>query len=353
MILTGLLIASLTLSAVPLVSLWRAPVGAALVERGPDGLDRVLARELVRHATPAQVAARLDALLAEAPRNWLAIEAVEEIAAERALPLPDDLIAQREAAWEQDSGLWLGATKCARCMWSAAECELSALLICRAPVDLTPVGDIAGVIRGGSNYALGREVDQVEVILSAIGLGAVGLALVTGGSSLTIKAGAGFAKTAKSMNRLPEALTTPLTRAFREGVDWARIGSVRTADDLTRLMRPEVLRPAVAILDDTGRLTRNTSVLAGLHLMKHVDSPKDMAALARASDALGPRTVGTLEILGKSRVLRATMRLADEVWSLVAGLAGMLAALVGLFWSALTSAVLRRLRRAARDPHRA
>ena len=115
-------------------------------------------------------------------------------------------------------------------------------------------------------------------------------------------------------------------------------------------MRPAILRPATAILDDTGRLTRNTGLPAALHLMKHVDSPADMARLARVSDAVGPRMVGVFEILGKSRALRLSMRLANEVWYAITGLLGFLAALTGLAASGLGSVVLRRLRRLAGLP---
>jgi hypothetical protein len=41
--------------------------------------------------------------------------------------------------------------------------------------------------------------------------------------------------------------------------------------------------------------------------------------VARAAERLGPRTLGAFEMLGKSRFLRLGVRLADEVWAVVAG----------------------------------
>ena len=69
--------------------------------------------------------------------------------------------------------------------------------------------------------------------------------------------------------------------------------------------------------------------------------------MARASDALGPRTTGIVEALGKSRVLRLTMRVADQGWYAAAGLLGAFAALLGLLQSLFASSSLRLLRRFA------
>lgn len=351
-VLSGLLIGSLVLSAINLTALLRAPVGAAFVARGVVEINAATELALARHATPATIARRLDALLSEAPRNWLAIDALGALAQDRAILLPPDLTARRDTAYAQDHSYWRRGEKCLSCLRDAATCPLSAILICRAPVDLTPLGDVVGLSRASLAYAAGREVDRVDLILSAIGLSALALAPSTGGSSLSIKAGAGFAKLAKSMNRLPDALSRPLVLAFREGVDWSRMSGIRRSSDLHALLRPDILRPATAILEDTGRMVRNTSVVDGLHLMKHVDTPADMTRLARVSDALGPRTVGVVEILGKSRALRLSMRLANEVWYTIAGLIGLITALIGFVGSGLGSIILRRLRRLTDRPAR-
>ncbi len=344
-ILSGCLIGALVMSGFNLWVLAQSPVGAAFTERSAAGIAAATERAVAQHASPQHVAARLDALMAEAPRNWLAIEAVAALAADRAIDLPPDLILQRDAAYAADHNLWLTTQKCARCAMDASTCELSAILICRAPVDLTVIGDVAGLSRGASSYLAGREVDQIEVILSAIGLTAVALTVATGGSSLSVKAGAGFAKTAKAMNRLPPAITHPLLRAAHGGVDWARLPAARNTADVAALMRPQVLRPATTILEDAGQMVRSTSTLDGLHLMKYVDDPADLSRMARASAALGPRTVGTVEVLGKARVLRLTMRVADSVWFAAAGLVAALVALLGLLETMIATRVLRMLRR--------
>jgi len=351
LVLTGLLVASLVLAGVNLSALARSPAGSAFVERSTAGIAAATERALISGATSEVVAARLEALLQQEPRNWLAIDAIEALATERAIPLSAELLALHADALAADSGLWKGAGDCLECIRDATTCEMALILLCRAPIDLSPIGDLAGVTRGAVNYMLSRDVDEVDLILSFIGLSAVALTMASGGSSLTVKAGAGFAKMARSMNRWPGALTKPLIRAYREGVDWSRVPSVRTPDALMSAIRPEVMRPAVMIFEDVGTMGK-TTVLDALHLMKYVDDPADLSRMARASDALGPRMVGTIEVLGKSRLLRLTLRVADEVWLVATGLLGALAALLGLLQSVLSNAVLRVIRRLAQAPDR-
>jgi hypothetical protein len=349
LVLTGLLIASLVVAGMSLSALARAPLGAAFVARSSAGIAAATERALAAHATPAAVAARIDALLQEAPRNWLAIEAVEELAATRGIGLPADVLTRRAAAWEADSGFRQGATECLNCLTDAATCSMTYLMICRAPVELSPLGDIGGVMRAGSAYLAGEDVDEVDAILSVIGLSAVTLSVWSGGSSLTLKTGAGFAKLARAMGRLPDSLTAPFPRAFRDGIAWDSWRSYRPGRS-SPLLRPDVMRPATQIADDMGRLVKGAGPGGALHLMKYVDDPADLARMARSSDALGPRLLGTVEVLGKNRVMRLTRRLADEVIHALAGIMTALAALLGLMQSLLANAFLRLFRRQVRAP---
>ena len=346
-VLSCCLIGALAVSGFNIWTLLHSPAGAAFTARSQEGIAAASERALLRAATAETVSARITSLLAETPRNWLAITASESLAAERGINLPPDVTVRRDEAYSTDHGLWMTGQKCARCTIDASTCELSAILLCRAPVDLSVIGDVAGLTRGAGAHLAGRDVDQVEMILSAIGLTAVALTVASGGSSLSIKAGAGFAKMAKAMNRLPATLTRPLMRAARAGIDWARLPSARRTQDVADLMRPAILSPATKIIEDTGRMVRRTGTLDGLHLMKYVDDPTDLSRIARVSEALGPRMVGVAETLGKSRLLRLTMRVADPVWHAAAGMIAALAALLSLVQSAMASSVMRLMRRIA------
>ncbi|MGB8814209.1 MAG: hypothetical protein WCC57_13610, partial [Paracoccaceae bacterium] len=82
-----------------------------------------------------------------------------------------------------------------------------------------------------------------------------------------------------------------------------------------------------------------------LHLLRYVDDGTDARRLANAADALKSRTIGRMEILGKHRLLRATLRWSDEVYALMAGIAGLIAGVTSLIASLVHSIVIRTLRR--------
>lgn len=326
---------------------------AALVARSAESLAASVDRAVAQAATPQAVTARLSELLAAEPRNWLAIEALEALAAERGIALPADIVARRAALHARDTGLLATSAACAACAWDPKACDFSAILLCRAPVDLTPIGDVAGVLREGGNLVLGREVDDVDLALSAIGLAAVALAPFTLGTSATIKVGAGMGKTAWRMGRLSDGLKAPLRHAAREGVDWSRLSSVnvfsRTAgDDFAALLRIDAVQPALDIVADAGRLHAALGPRRALYLLAQADTGAEARRIADVAEAMPSRSLGAFELLGKSRVLRASVRWADVAWFTLAGLAGIVAALAGLLWDIAGAVALRLLRRGAR-----
>ncbi|WP_241427662.1 hypothetical protein [Fertoeibacter niger] len=342
-----LLVASLALTVWTGAEIARDPLVRPFAERGAAEIIAATDRMLAAEATPQVIAARLTSLLAEDPRNWLAIEAVEGVAAERGIALPPALLAQRAAAWDADSGFWANAGDCATCIWDAATCNLQLALMCQAPVALTPLGDIAGISRAGVASITGGEVDEIDLALSVVGLSATALVIATGGSSAVVKVGAGLGKLARRMGLLSPALTRVITTQLRAGVDLAALPAVRSADDLAAVVRVDALAPLGALATDLGRLRDATGTTEALHLLRYVDDGAEARRLANAAEALGPRVVGRIEVLGKSRFLRATLRWSDALWQMFAGLAGLLGAAVGVLGGAAQSLGLRLLRRLA------
>ncbi|MZQ88674.1 hypothetical protein GVY41_05785 [Frigidibacter albus] len=343
-----ILLASLALSGQSLATIARSPGIAPFMDRGADSIDAAMERALAKEATPERIETLLRTQLAEEDRNWLAIRAIEGVAAERGLPLPPDLGADLAAAWEQDSGFWATAGGCLACAYDPAECTLSAELLCQAPMVATPLGDIAGVAKEGLAYSTGGEVDEINLALSLVGLGAVALVVATGGSSATVKIGASVAKLARRMGLVSPRLGALASDALRHGVDWARVPSVRGADDLAAVLRPDRFAPLVAVASDLGRTSRTLGTTDALHLLRYVDDAPDARRIANAAEALGPKTVGRMEVLGKSRFLRATVRLSNLTVQLFAGIIGLLLSAASLLGSSLSSLALRGLRRAAR-----
>lgn len=342
----------LALLALSLVSaLWagreiaRNPMLRPVIERTGQEFAAALDRELVRTATPEAVSARLSKLLAEAPRNWIAIDAVMLVVQDRELLLPGEIVAARDAAWEEDTGLLTIAGACLTCMVDATQCSLSEALICNAPVTLTPIGDVIGIGKAGVASLMGYEVDRLDLALSAIGLGATVAVVASGGTSYTLKVGASLLRLARKMTVLPPRLMALIADAARTGIRWDEALRWDSLTDPARLIVPEMVAPVAAVASDLGRIDGVLGSSRTLHLLRHIDGPNDARRLALASEALGPRALGTLEILGKSRFMRAALRLSDVAVNLMAGLIGLAVALGTILGSTLQWLIARQLRR--------
>lgn len=318
------------------------PALTPLIERSAAEIVALTDRLVAREATPERLDALIRDRLAEHPRNWVALQGLAEVAAERRHPLP----AAYGQAWEEESGLVAAAQSCSQCMWDIAACGIETALLCKAPILLTPVDDLRGVLKAGVDYVAGQDVDQLDLGLSIIGLGATGALVATGGSSASIKAGTATIRLARGMGRLSPALTARLSAGLTEGIRWADVPRVRAKEDVARLLRADVLRPVADTLTDLGRVAAELGPVQALHLLPLVDDATDARRLAQAAQALGPKTVSRAEVLGKSRLLRATVRVTDTAIGLIAGVVGAMMSAAMMLAGAAHSVVLRLLRRA-------
>ncbi len=348
LVVTALLVLSLTLSGWSLWRLAQDPLLRPMIEAQGDALAAAVDRAVARAATSERVAARLGELLEDSPRNWIAIDAVEEVAVARAVPLPPDLLRRIDSAHEEDDG-WLGiAGRCAICAWDAGQCSLSQVFACHGPVAMTPIGDGLGIGRAGVAWATGSEIDQIDLALSAVGLGATALVLASGGSSLTLKAGASILKMARRMALLSPRLAGFILDAARQGIRWDRVADLDSLRAPARLIRPEVMRPLAALASDMGRIESSLGATRTLHLLRFVDTPGDARRLANLAEASGPKLLGAAELLGKSRLFRAGLRLADEAAALIIGLLGLAATLASALAGLVQGMALRRIRKGMR-----
>ena len=144
-LLSPILLASLAACGWSVWQISQNPVLRPVADRSADQIVAATDRWLATHATPETIETRLSALLAGEQRNWLAIEAVEAVAQDQGTPLSLACQAQRIAAHDRDSGWLAQGGACVACAVNAANCELSGILICQAPMVLTPLGDVAGI----------------------------------------------------------------------------------------------------------------------------------------------------------------------------------------------------------------
>lgn len=318
------------------VALWRA--GGWWVERAEERLEQVYTAALARAATPARVAELLDVRLAESPRNWHVIDALlaENVA------LPEDLQTRLAVARAQDFSVSAKALACGRCAYDLSRCTLGPDLGCGIGVNLTVAGDLLVLGREALALGKGAAVDKMDVTLAFIGVGATALVVVTGGTSYTVKAGAGLLRVAHRMGRLAPDLRRVYARAFRSGIDWAAVArGVRPA----RAARAEALTPAMRLTEDLGAMRRHAGTRGTLNLLGAAQTVPEARAIARAARALGPRSTAALEVLGKSRLLRLGLRLSDNAIALIAGLVAAATGFASLLATLLGGRMLRAFRR--------
>lgn len=337
--LAGTTLTAARIAANPLISPFTEATAAQIIA----ATNRMLAEA----ATPATLQAHITNRLAETPRNWLALDALLDLANERKVALPEDLTDAVQIAREDDHSYYATVTSCAACAYDPAQCSLNQVMVCQAPVALTPIGDIAGITRAGVAYAAGDDIDQIDLALSVVGLGATAAMLASGGTSAVVKAGASLAKLARKMDRLSPRLVAMASDAVRGGVDWARLPAVRSLDDLSAAIRAEAFTPLTNTLTDLDRLRAATTATTALHLLPLVDDATDARRLANAAEALGPKLAGRAELLGKARLFRATLRLSETAWALTAALTSLLLSAAGLLTSLIQHSLLKHRKRMA------
>ncbi|MES2143633.1 MAG: hypothetical protein V4516_04585, partial [Pseudomonadota bacterium] len=270
----------------------RDPALRPMVEAGADRIIAATDRMMAAEATSDRMALLITARLAEDPRNWVALDALDEVVAERGMVLPPDVVAAMSTAKAKDDSLTAQLGGCAACAWDIAQCSLSQAFVCKAPILMTPVEDVRGIVKAGVDYSTGAGVDQLDLGLSVLGLSATALVIISGGTSGGIKAGTVLVRLARGMDLLSPRLTGRLVDALRRGIDWAALPAMRSSDDVARLIRGDLLAPVASIASDLARISDAIGPARTLHLLPLVDDAADARGIARAAEALGPKIVG-------------------------------------------------------------
>lgn len=93
----------------------RDPMLRPLVEATADEIIAATDRMMASAATSDRMATLIRARLAEDPRNWIALDALQEVVSERALVLPQEVVQALADARTEDDGLFARLGGCAVC----------------------------------------------------------------------------------------------------------------------------------------------------------------------------------------------------------------------------------------------
>ena len=335
---TGFGFATVATFVASAVTLWQSPFTTPYRAQTQTELSVAVDRALHRDATPAIFETRIDSALNRGEADEAT--AILRLANARNVQVAPALKTRIETAEAKAEG-W---SACLACAISAENCpDLTRIAACNLPIELTPIGDAKAITRALTDHIAGREIDKIDLSLGVVGLASTAAILVSGGSSVTVKAGATALRVARKTGAISTQLMTEITTLATGAL---RLD--RASDVLSGAARPAALIDGARAtkLTDTaanmGRLTREMPVGDAFAVLRYADTTDELSDLARVAETLGSETRGTLAILGKSRVLRLTHRLAELALfalALLAALAGQVLAL--LFWL---------IRRQLRDP---
>ncbi|MFT6451665.1 MAG: hypothetical protein ACJA06_001150 [Halocynthiibacter sp.] len=328
-------------SAITLVAtLWvwmQNPFAAPLIARSEAGAQAILTKAIARRVTPDWAILRLEAALAAG--DYDEMQLILDIALDHGIALPRELLERMAEFAAKAEGPLAAAADCATCAYDISTCErIAQMASCALPIEMTPLGDMNALRRAGFAYATGGEVDRLDAGLALVGLGATGLAVFTGGSTLSIKVGASLLRSGRRMGALSASFTALLFRKADDiEIKWSQLPNYALGRaDLKDVADPAKLADLGHLAGDMGAIRTATSTGEALVLMRYVDTAADARAMAKLASVQGSKTRATMRVLGKSRAFRALVRLSDLAL-------GALALLMALFlqFLALLSETLR------------
>ncbi|HHX89864.1 MAG TPA: hypothetical protein GX700_08875, partial [Paracoccus sp.] len=204
--------------------LYQSPFTAPLVERGIADAQLALERATARAVTPEWLLPRLEAELTAEKPDGDRVAMLVSLADDHAIPLPAPLPDQIAAFERSQGGALQSAMDCVLCAYDILSCpSLTLIGLCAVPVELTPLGDINALRRAATSALANETVDEFEVGLALVGLGATALVVVSGGSSATVKAGATMLRLARRLDTLTPGFFASLRVAADIPVAWTRL----------------------------------------------------------------------------------------------------------------------------------
>ncbi|WP_185804751.1 hypothetical protein [Pontivivens nitratireducens] len=296
------------------------------VERSARDVALILDAATARNLNAGWVDAQLRLAVTARDRDRVAL--IVGLAERYDVPLDPALKAQADQVGE--ISVAQRVIVCGACAYDLNSCPgLADVVSCNLPVELTPLGDVNALRRGAVDWWQDQPVDRFDVALASVGLAATGLAVASGGTSVTVKIGASVLRVGHRLGRV----NARLLHAVSQGADSAA-----------------GLRGLRVMAGDLADVRQHTSLADTVALLAHVDDVGDAVRLARVAEAAGPATRGHFEVLGKGRVFRALVRLSRPMIALGVLILALLTQISGIIASLLVHHLTRhrRLRGARR-----
>jgi len=204
--------------------------------------------------------------------------------------------------------------------------------------DFTVIGDARDLTREYVKYQKGESVSELIVLLSGAGVGLTALTLGTSGGAAPVKAGTSVIKVAVKTQRITRSFQKYLLNLGRQIFDWPlftrtlknnkNIPNIRRAVNLA--YHPDAIQPLKKIAKQVNTIRQSTSTTDTVHLLKYIDSPRELIQLEKISLKYGSKTKGMMKLIGKSAL--RTVRILQKTTKLLLGLfSSLLSGLFSLF----------------------
>ena len=299
-------------------------------------LDQAIKRQL----TPEWVGAELDA--AVDAKDLARTELLLGLVAKRRTPVAASFIANARRYVGRERGILSSLKRCAACAADPAQCTTpSVFLYCNLPLEATTIGDVKVLVEAGADVAARTPVDQIDVALASIGIAGTVLTPVTGGTSLSLKAGATALRVARKMGEAGKGVGRVLEEASSIRIRWNKVDEFLHTGNLNLLMtdtRP--LRGVLELSSHIETVANNAGKVHAVFLLRHVKTGKDAAELARVSKVAKEGTREAVELLGLSKAARAVKRLSGLFVTTI----GLVVALVGQLIALALPMIIRVVR---------
>src|SRR6185437_6991538 len=237
-----------------------------------------------------------------------------ELAQERNIPLPNDMLVRVHAAVSEEASTAHFAKRFGEGLVTGRADDVASLSG-TITGDLFVFGDIRDVVRESTHLVMCKPTDRLVLGLAVAGLAVTAATYVSAGGVGPLRAGLTLMKDARKVGRLDEGLAEWAGRSARDVVDTPALeqavesGSItrpgRTASAIRAAFHAEKAGALVRMAKDVGRVTEKAGARGALDTLRIAENPKDVARAARLADAEGGRTRAILKLLGRGALLLA------------------------------------------------
>jgi len=158
--------------------------------------------------------------------------------------------------------------------------------------DLLVYGDVRDLVREGTRWVKGQEVDPLMAGLATVGLAVTAGTYFASGTAAPARAGVSLFKAARRTGKVGASLAADVTRLARSG------SGVR----------------AINAFADLGKIEGKAGARAAIEGMRHADDVADLAKVGKLAERNGSTTIAVLKTLGRGAIALGAGAVTGALW---------------------------------------